>query len=44
LLKDFGGAYSSGSVQDLHLIPFSMRFRSSGNGITKIGAKDTARI
>jgi hypothetical protein len=21
-----------------------MRFRSSGNGITKIGAKDTARI
>jgi len=26
LFKDFGGAYSSGSVQDFHLIPFSMRF------------------
>jgi len=24
--KTFGGAYSSGSVQDLHLIPFSPLF------------------
>ena len=28
--KTFGGAYSSGSVQDLHLIPFSPFFRSIG--------------
>ena len=28
--KTSGGAYSSGSVQDLHLIPFSPFFRSIG--------------
>jgi hypothetical protein len=39
LFKDFGGAYSSGSVQDLHLIPFSMLL-PNGSGITKIRGKD----
>jgi hypothetical protein len=38
LFKDFGGVYSSGSVQDLHLIPFSMLF-PIGNSITKTAAK-----
>jgi hypothetical protein len=38
LSKDFGGAYSSGSVQDLHLIPSSMRL-PNGSGITKIRDK-----
>jgi hypothetical protein len=38
LFKDFDGAYSSGSVQDFHLIPFSMRF-PNGSSITKIVAK-----
>jgi hypothetical protein len=37
-LKDFCGAYSSESVQDLHLIPFSMPF-PNGTGIAKICAK-----
>jgi hypothetical protein len=37
--KTFGGAYSSGAVQDFHLIPFSMRFPKR-NSITKTGCKD----
>jgi hypothetical protein len=40
MFKDFGGAYSSGSVQDSHLIPFSMLL-PKGNGITKMCGKDT---
>jgi hypothetical protein len=40
LFKDFGGAYSSGSVQDLHLIPFSIHI-PNGNSITKIPDKVT---
>ena len=40
--KTFGGAYSSGSVQDLHLIPFSPLFPSNRKSDTKIsGDKDT---
>jgi hypothetical protein len=38
LLKGSDRAYSSGSVQDLHLIPFSMLF-PIGNSITKTAAK-----
>ena len=30
MFNDFGGAYSSGSVQDFHLIPFSSLFRRTG--------------
>jgi hypothetical protein len=30
MFNDFGGAYSSGSVQDFHLIPFSSPFRRTG--------------
>ena len=37
--NDFGGAYSSGSVQDLHLIPFSSIFRRNGILTPKIAAK-----
>jgi hypothetical protein len=33
--KTFGGAYSSGSVQDLHLIPFSVSL-PDGKNTTKI--------
>lgn len=40
--KTFGGAYSSGSVQDLHLIPFSPLFPQNRKSDTKIsGDKDT---
>jgi len=31
VFKDVGGAYSSGSVQDLHLIPFSALFPNGKN-------------
>jgi hypothetical protein len=40
LFKDFGGAYSSGSVQDLHLIPFS----SLSADADKETPKPTAKI
>jgi len=36
---DFGGAYSSGSVQDFHLIPFSSLFRRTGFVTPKPEAK-----
>jgi hypothetical protein len=29
IVQHVSGAYSSGSVQDLHLIPFSLLFRSN---------------
>jgi hypothetical protein len=35
LLKDFDGAYSSGSVQDSHLIPFSPFFHELKNAAPK---------
>ena len=37
--KTFGGAYSSGSVQDFHLIPFSSLFRRTGFVTPKPGTK-----
>ena len=40
LFKDFSGAYSSGSVQDLHLIPFSPLFRYYGKVTPKSVYKD----
>jgi len=39
LFKNFGRAYSSGSVQDLHLIPFSSLFRRIWNCDTKTDTK-----
>jgi hypothetical protein len=38
--KTFGGAYSSGSVQDSHLIPFSV-FLPNERNTTKIRRKGT---
>lgn len=38
LFEDFSGAYSSGSVQDLHLIPFSSLSRSCGIATPKSAA------
>ena len=41
ILKDIERTYSSGSVQDLHLIPFSSRFPlMEWKMRTKIGSKD----
>jgi hypothetical protein len=39
LFKDFGGAYSSGSVQDFHLIPFSFLSRGHEKETPKPEAK-----
>jgi len=44
LFKDFSGAYSNGSVQDLHLIPFSVNLRRNGNLTTKIKNKGNDNI
>jgi len=41
LKRHFSGAYSSGSVQDLHLIPFSLFFRRCGIIAPKSGRKGT---
>ena len=39
VFNDFGGAYSSGAVQDFHLIPFSSLFRRTGFVTPKPEAK-----
>ena len=41
---DFGGAYSSGSVQDSHLIPFSSRSRSDWESRNQNSGKDKKNL
>jgi hypothetical protein len=40
-MQNFGGTYSSGSVQDLHLIPFSSSPSGRMGSDTKTESKDT---